>query len=131
LRVEHVGIGDRSACALTPRFVRLRDAPRYLAMDKNRFNREVRLRVTVIPIGTQSIAFDRLDLDTWAEDRKRCNGRPAAQPERIKPWETKGRQSLPSVVGFGASIKSSEAHAFAKALQRASSPKLKNSLRSG
>jgi hypothetical protein len=25
-----------------PRFVRLRDAPRYLGMDKNRFNRDVR-----------------------------------------------------------------------------------------
>ncbi len=48
---------------IVPRFIRLRDAPRYLGMDKNRFNREVRPRVTVIRIGTQGIAFDRLDLD--------------------------------------------------------------------
>ena len=41
-----------------PRLLRLRDAPRYLGMDKNRFNRDVRPWVTVIPIGTQGVAFD-------------------------------------------------------------------------
>jgi hypothetical protein len=29
------------AVAVLPRFIRLRDAPSYLGMDKNRFNREV------------------------------------------------------------------------------------------
>jgi integrase len=33
----------RSDLNSAPRFVRLRDAPRYLGMDKNRFNRDVRL----------------------------------------------------------------------------------------
>ncbi len=42
-----------SSRALAPRLVRLRDAPRYLGMDKNRFNREVRPCLVVIPIGTQ------------------------------------------------------------------------------
>jgi hypothetical protein len=42
--------------ALLPRFIRYRDAPAYLSMDRNRF-------LTVIPIGKQGIAFDRLDLD--------------------------------------------------------------------
>jgi hypothetical protein len=32
----------KSAASLTPRFIRFRDAPLYLGMDKNRFNREVR-----------------------------------------------------------------------------------------
>src|SRR5215813_5336938 len=77
------------APVLMPRLVRLRDAPRYLGMDKNRFNREVRPSVTVIPIGTQGIAFDRLDLDAWADEHKRRNGCPAAQSERTKPWETR------------------------------------------
>lgn len=49
--------------ALIPRFIRLRDAPRYLGMDKNRFNREIGPHVTAIRIGTQGIAFDRIDLD--------------------------------------------------------------------
>ena len=59
------------------RLIRLRDAPRYLAMDKNRFNSEVRPFLTEIPIGVQGVAFDRLDLDAWAEDYIQSNGRPA------------------------------------------------------
>jgi hypothetical protein len=55
------GLSQRAA----PRFLRLRDAPAYLGMDKNRFNREVRPAMTVINIGKQGIAFDRLDLDAW------------------------------------------------------------------
>lgn len=35
------------------RLLRLRDAPRYLGMDKNRLNREVRPCVTVIPSFTR------------------------------------------------------------------------------
>jgi hypothetical protein len=38
-----------------PRFIRLRDAPSYLGMDKNRFNRDVRPLLAVIPIGTQGL----------------------------------------------------------------------------
>ncbi len=41
----------------------MRDAPAYLGMDKNRFNREVRPTLTTIPIGIQGLAFDRVDLD--------------------------------------------------------------------
>src|SRR5258706_2682637 len=36
--------------AILPRFIRLRDAPGYLGMDRNRFNREVRPQLTVVPI---------------------------------------------------------------------------------
>ena len=68
-----------------PRFVRLRDAPDYLGMDRNRFNRLVRPNLVVIPIGKQGIAFDRLDLDDWADQYKSRNGRPAAR--RRKPWD--------------------------------------------
>lgn len=60
---------------ILPRFIRLKDASAYLGMDKNRFNREVRPKLIAIPIGTQGIAFDRLDLDEWASEYKRCNGR--------------------------------------------------------
>src|SRR5580658_7213019 len=112
--------------AFLPRFIRLRDAPSYLGMDKNRFNREVRPLLAVIPIGTQGIAFDRLDLDSWADDYKSRNGHPAAQPEREKLWETKERRVSPNAEGSGTSISSSEEHAFAKALEQATSGKPKS-----
>ena len=70
---------------LLPRLVRFRDAPTYLGVDRNRFNREVRPHLTTIPIGQQGIAFDRLELDAWVEDYISCNGRPAAR--RNKPWD--------------------------------------------
>ena len=70
---------------ITPRLIRLRDAPLYLGMDKNRFNREVRPYVALIRIGTQGIAFDRIDLDAWVDDHKSRNGCPAAK--RSKPWD--------------------------------------------
>jgi hypothetical protein len=53
----------RRTTRFLPRFVRLRDAPNYLGMDRNRFNRSVRPHLVAIPIGKQGIAFDRLDLD--------------------------------------------------------------------
>ena len=59
-----------------PRFIRLRDAPSYLGMDRNRFNAEIRPHLTEISIGKQGVAFDRLDLDACADDYKRRNGRP-------------------------------------------------------
>ena len=51
--------------SILPRLIRFRDAPVYLGMDKNRFNREVRHQLTEIPIGKQGIAFDRLEMDAW------------------------------------------------------------------
>ena len=75
----------RPSPSLIPRLVRFRDAPFYLGMDRNRFNREVRPCLTRIPIGRQGLAFDRLELDAWVEDYKSRNGRPAAR--RIKPWD--------------------------------------------
>ncbi len=50
---------------MQPRLIRLRDAPEYLGMDKNRFNNKVRPSLIEIPIGDQGIVFDGLDLDAW------------------------------------------------------------------
>jgi hypothetical protein len=68
---------------LLPRLLRFRDAPRYLGMDRNRFNAEVRPFITNIPIGRQGIAFDRLELDAWVDEYKSRNGRrlKASKPE--------------------------------------------------
>ena len=118
-------IADGSAKAtLLPRLIRLRDAPFYLGMDRNRFNAEVRRQMTTIPIGRQGVAFDRLELDAWVEDHKSRNGRPAA--DRRKPWDAKGRQDSSDAVGSGTSTSRSKDLAdFAKALERANSPKRK------
>jgi hypothetical protein len=124
-------VADRSSYDFAPRLLRLRDAPRYLGMDKNRFNREVRPWVTVIPIGRQGVAFDRLDLDAWADEHKRRNGYPAAQSEKTIPLETIERQALPSAVRSSISTKCSEERAFARALQRVISLKPKSNLRGG
>ena len=71
-----------ASVVLLPRLVRLRDAPAYLGMDRNRFNRVVRPHLTNIPIGRQGIAFDRLELDAWVEDYVSRNGR---RPKAQKP----------------------------------------------
>jgi hypothetical protein len=109
--------------ALRPRFIRLRDAPSYFGMDKNRFNREIRRLLTQIPIGRQGVAFDLLEMETAAEEYKRRNGRPAAQ--RRKPWdETEGVcQVSTDVLESGTSTNLSTERAFAKALEQATSRK--------
>lgn len=70
--------------AILPRFIRYRDAPAYLGMDKWRFEREVRSHPDMIeiPIGKRGIAFDRYDLDAWKSDepwRRRQRAREARQ----------------------------------------------------
>ena len=62
---------------ILPKLIRHRDAPYYLGMDRNRFNKEVRPSLTEIPIGKQGIAFDRLEMDAWVDHYKDCNGRPS------------------------------------------------------
>ena len=79
---------------IAPQLLRFRDAPRYLGMDRNRFNVEVRPHVTQIPIGRQGIAFDRLELDARVEEYKSCNGRPASHPRGVKIM---GRKRIPGL----------------------------------
>ena len=115
----------------TPRLLRLRDAPRYLGMNKNRFKQDVRPWVTVIPIGRQGVAFDRLDLDAWADEHKRRNGRPAVNLERRTPWDVLNRSASPNAVGSGISTSGLEEREFARALEQVISPKRRNTSRSG
>ena len=76
-----------------PRLIRLRDAPHYVGMDRNRFNAEVRPFLTEIPIGKQGIAFDRLEMDAWVEDYKSrigCPGRLIGETiwdEKLKEYQ--------------------------------------------
>lgn len=76
---------------MQPRLIRLRDAPKYLGMDRNRFNSEVRPFLITLKIGQQGIAFDRLDLDQWADEFKKHQGKPA---QRIVSWQAHETKSL-------------------------------------
>ncbi len=71
---------------VTPRVVRLRDAPRYLGMNRNLFNSDVRPFLSDVRIGRQGVAFDRLELDTWWEHSKSRNER---RPKASKPEDDK------------------------------------------
>jgi hypothetical protein len=108
---------------LLPRFIRVKFAPRYLGMDKNRFNDEVRPYLTEIPIGVQGIAFDRLELDAWAAQYKARYGRPATGG---KLWDADTCRASETGAESGTlKSKSRDTDSFAKAVKRATMPKLK------
>ncbi|HYQ71010.1 MAG TPA: hypothetical protein VET88_03670 [Gammaproteobacteria bacterium] len=106
---------------ITPRLIRLRDAPRYLGMDRNRFNREVRPRLTEIPIGKQGIAFDRLELDAWVDHYRSRNGRPASRSTGEQLWDANEVQGFGIAAESGTSKSRCSAKRFTKALERATS----------
>jgi len=107
---------------LLPRLIRLRDAPFYLGMDRNRFNAEVRPTMQEIPIGEQGIAFDRLDLDGWVDQYKRRNGRPT-QPTGGTTWDAQQPQGLGIAMESGTSKSRFSEKRFMKALEQAASKK--------
>lgn len=119
--------GSGSPRPVQPRVIRFRDAPFYLGMDRNRFNAEVRPRLTEVPIGTQGIGFDRLELDAWFEDYKSRNGRPARKGEIT--WDAKEYPASTCGLGSGTSISASSGGEFAKALAQVNSRKPKSTLR--
>jgi hypothetical protein len=89
-------------------------------MDRNRFSREVRPYVTEIPIGEQGIAFDRLDLDAWADDYKGRNGRPG---KGDMTWDASERRVSTSEKGSGTLTSALAGGEFAKALAQTNSKK--------
>ena len=114
-----------------PRLIRLRDAPGYLGMDRNRFNAEVRPELTEVSIGIQGVAFDRLELDAWADDHIGSNGRPGRSKDGETTWDVKERLASTFAVASGTSTSSSEVVEFAKALEKATSQKRKSTSRGG
>ena len=114
---------------LLPRLIRVKDAPDYLGMDRHRFNDEVRPKLIEIPIGTQGKAFDRLDLDAWVDDYKRCSGRPAAAKQRsLEKWDENERRGSRSAGSSGSLTRRSSDADFAKALVLATSKRPKSTL---
>ena len=113
---------ENNSIHLIPRLIRLRDVPRYLGMDRNRFNAEVRPFLTEIPIGKQGVAFDRLDLDAWVDQYKSRNGRPG-RPKGDQLWDAKERRGSKCVGGPGISTKSYSDKELSNLLERAISKK--------
>lgn len=111
----------RTTVAFNPRLLRFRDAPRYLGMDRNRFNAEVRPHLTEIRIGRQGVAFDRLELDAWVDDYKSRNGRPASNPIGEGLWDAKESRGCVNAAGSGTSKSRSLDERFTKALAQATS----------
>jgi hypothetical protein len=114
--------GSEKMARLLPRLIRLRDAPSYIGMDRNRFNRDVRPYLIEIPIGEQGIAFDRLDLDAWVDQYKSRNGRPSQLKGELT-WDENVRRDSICEMEPGTLTSKSEAAAFVKALAQATSNK--------
>ncbi len=117
----------RIASAIAPRLIRFRDAPHYLGMDRNRFNVEVRPYLTEVPVGTQGIGFDRLELDAWFEDYVSRNGRPARKGSRI--WDANKSPASSGGLESGTSTSESAGGEFARALERLKLKKQKGTSR--
>jgi hypothetical protein len=92
-------------------------------MDPNRFNAEVRPYLTEIPIGSQGIAFDRLELDAWADDYRSRSGRP---PQKEAPWQRRLQVFIEEMESGTSISKSKELADFAKAQEKVTSKMRKN-----
>jgi hypothetical protein len=126
LKKKRISSAPACSVGIAPRLIRLRDAPRYLGMDPNRFNAEVRPYLTEMRIGKQGVAFDRIDLDTWADQYKSCNGRLGKVAKKGgATWAQKPHQGSSNVVKSGTSRRKSAVAEFEKALERATSQKRK------
>ena len=110
---------------LLPRMLRLRDAPAYLGMDRNRFNAEVRPGITEIPIGEQGIAFDRFELDAWVDEYISEHGR-KARAQGAATWRGRKPQVSSNARAYSTSTNASTGGAFAKALAQINSKKPNN-----
>jgi predicted DNA-binding transcriptional regulator AlpA len=118
------------ASSILPRFIRFMDAPGYLGMCRDEFNKTVRPNVREFPIGKQGVAFDRIELDEWADAyiesksiekaAKQDNNRPRSERQGEtkggNPWREKRSPVSIRKVGPGKSTKCSEVSDFEKAL---------------
>jgi hypothetical protein len=91
-------------------------------MDVNRFNVEVRPYLTEIPIGSQGIAFDRLEMDAWTDEYIARNGRPA---ERRRLWDAENQQDSRKEAERGGLTSKSMESGWSKAVERVTSQKPK------
>ncbi len=110
---------------IPPKVIRLKDAPRYLGMNKNRFNKDIKPIMPIVRIGARGIGFDRLDLDQWVEDTKQRNECPVLPRRTVWDKKAKKCQAWSNGAKSGTLTKWSTDSAFAKALERLNSQKQK------
>jgi len=116
-----------------PRFIRAHKAPAYLGMCRAQFTATVRPHVREFPIGKQGVAFDRHELDRWADDyiesmaiekaSNEDNNPPRSGRQGVNKWREKQCQASMRGTAFGTSTKSSEVSDFKKALEQAKGKK--------
>ena len=114
------------ATNILPRFIRFGDAPGYLGMCRDEFNKTVRPNVREFPIGKQGVAFDRHELDEWADAyitakaiekaADQDNNRPRSERQGDTRWREKQSPVSTRKVVSGKSTRSSGASDFEKAL---------------
>ncbi|WP_239499344.1 hypothetical protein [Pseudomonas putida] len=119
------------ASCIPPHFIRFMDAPGYFGICRDEFNKTVRPNVRELPIGKQDVAFDRIELDEWADayiesksiekTANQDNNHPRSERQGDakggKPWREKRSPVSTKRAESGKSTKFSEASAFEKALE--------------
>ncbi|WP_257011875.1 hypothetical protein [Pseudomonas alkylphenolica] len=113
--------------AIAPRFIRFGDAPGYLGMCRDEFNKTVRPNVQEFPIGKQGVAFDRLELDEWADAYVAAksiekatiqdNNRPRSERRGDDTWREKRSPASTRKVVSGKSTKSIKGSEFERVLE--------------
>src|SRR5262249_48383957 len=116
----------KASIVIPPRFIRLRDAPAYLGMDRSLFNLTVRPTLTEVTIGRQGVAFDRLDLDAWADEYMRRNGRAGKGASQKWRDEARPQESQPIVQETRRSTRSASRSAYLPGLAPSRSNKPRN-----
>lgn len=95
--------------SLQPRIIRAKQAPGYLGMCRDVFNRVVRPHVSEFPIGQQGVGFDRIELDKWADAHiaensiKKFQSLEAAPP-LIDTLQSGRKKRSPTMIGKGSRI---------------------------
>ena len=115
-REKRLVVAKCADVSTVPRLIRLHNAPRFLGMDRHTFQRIVRPYLTEVPIGKRGIAFDRLELDAWVDNYKRCHGR---QPEkRMASPDEKCSGSIEETKHDGARRESEDPSDWQRAVER-------------
>lgn len=112
---------------VAPRFIRAKDAPAYLGMCRDEFNRTVRPCIREFPIGSRGVGFDRLELDEWADayvqraaiakEPRAENNQGAASAKEMNQWREKPSRASRRGTGSGTSTRGSTENDFTRALE--------------
>ena len=111
---------------ILPRVIRLRDAPFYVGVDMNRFNRDFRPKINEIRYGNQSVGFDRLQIDAIIDDYINRSERPIDSTGE-KLWGAKKHRASDQGTAYGTSINEPTVSEFNALAERVISKKRKNS----